>query len=314
MEKEKSFLSTREVAEILDVNEKMIYTLITDKGLPATKVTGKWLFPKALVEQWLDSHIINYPKTARLPPSVGILIIAGSHDILLEKAIGLFNRLHSDHLAVFGNVGSLGGLRALGSGTCHIAASHLLQDDEKEYNFDFAHRELRGNSPAIVNFCRREQGLLVAKENPKAIRGVSDLGKPGIRIANRPEGTGTRLLLDHELEKADLKGTEIEGYKQEFRGHMDVGLEVLSGRADASLAIRPVAQLLDLDFIPLRWERYDLLISKDRFFEHGVQLFLGILHESVFRNLSDGLEGYDLSLCGKVVFPQGTKSDKPESK
>jgi molybdate-binding protein len=266
------------------------------------------------VEQWLESHIINYPKTARLPPSIGILILAGSHDILLEKAIGLFNRLHSDHLAVFGNVGSLGGLKALGSGICHIAASHLLQDDEEEYNFDFAQQELRGDSPAIVNFCRREQGLLVAKGNPKAIRGVSDLGKSGIKIANRPEGTGTRLLLDHELEKAGLKGTEIEGYDREFRGHLDVGLEILSGQVDASPAIRPVSQLLDLDFIPLRWERYDLLISKDRFFEHGVQLFLSILHDSAFRALSDGLEGYDLSLCGKVVFPQGANEDNPESK
>jgi putative molybdopterin biosynthesis protein len=312
MEKEKNFLSTREVAELLDVNEKMIYTLVSHKGLPATKITGKWLFPKELVEQWLENHIINYPKTAHLPPSMGILILVGSHDILLEKAIGLFNRLHSDHLAVFGNVGSLGGLKALGSGTCHIAASHLLQDDEEEYNFDFAHQELRGDSPAIVNFCRREQGLLVAKGNPKAVKGVSDLGKPGIRIANRPEGTGTRLLLDHELEKAGLKGTEIEGYEQEFRGHLDVGLEVLSDRADASPAIRPVAQLLALDFIPLRWERYDLLVSKDRFFEHGVQQFLSILHEPAFRALGDGLEGYDLSLCGKVVFPEGPKPEKDE--
>lgn len=313
MEKERNFLSTKEVAELLDVNEKMIYSLVSDKGLPATKITGKWLFPKALVEQWLESHIINYPKTARLPPSIGILILVGSNDILLEKAIGLFNRLHADQLAVFGNVGSLGGLKALGSGTCHIAASHLLQDDEEEYNFDFAQQELRGNSPAIINFCRREQGLLVAKGNPKAIKSVSDLGKSGVKIANRPEGTGTRLLLDHELEKAGLRSTEIEGYDQEFRGHLDVGLEVLSGRADASPAIRPVAQLLDLDFIPLRWERYDLLVSKDRFFEHNVQLFLSILHEPAFRTLSDGLEGYDLSLCGKVVFPQGMKPDNPES-
>ena len=310
MEKEKSFLSTREVAEFLDVNEKMIYSLVSEKGLPATKVTGKWIFPRDLVEQWLESHIINYPKKAHLPPSVGILILAGSNDVLLDKAIGLFNRLHPDHLAVFGNVGSLGGLKALGSGTCHIASSHLLQDDEEEYNFDYANQELRGESPAIVNFCRREQGLLVTKGNPKGIRGISDLGQTGIRIANRPEGTGTRLLLDHELEKAGLKGKEIEGYEQEFRGHLDVGLEVLSGRADASPAIRPVSHVLGLDFIPLRWERYDLLVSKDRFFERGVQLFLGILHEPAFRSLAEGLEGYDMSLCGKVVFPHGPKPDE----
>ncbi|UCF58064.1 MAG: helix-turn-helix transcriptional regulator [Deltaproteobacteria bacterium] len=312
MEEQKTFLSTKEVAELLDVNEKMIYTLVSEKGLPATKVTGKWLFPRRLVEQWLESHIINYPRSAHLPSSHGILILVGSHDVLLERTIALFNRLYSDHLAVFGNVGSLGGLRILARGLCHMASSHLLQEDEEEYNFDFAYQELGSELPAVVNFCRREQGLLVAKGNPKAIRDVSDLGQPGIKIANRPEGTGTRLLLDRELGKAGLKGAQVEGYECEFRSHLDVGLEVLSGRADATPAIRPVANLLDLDFISLRWERYDLLVSKDRFFEQGVQLFLGLLHEPAFRKLAQGLDGYDLSLCGKIVFPHQSKLNREE--
>jgi len=205
---------------------------------------------------------------------------------------------------VFGNVGSMGGLKALGSDLCHVASSHLLQEDEQEYNFDFAREELKGKSPVLVNFCRREQGLLAAEGNPKKISRVSDLGQPGIKIANRPEGTGTRLLLDRELERAGLKGSQIEGYQQEFRSHLDVAMEVFSGRIDAALAIRPVANLLGLDFIPLRWERYDLLISKEHFFEQGVQLFLGLLHEPQFREMAEKLDGYDLSLCGKMVFPQ----------
>ena len=311
MEEQKNFLSTKEVAELLDVNEKMIYTLVSEKGLPATKVTGKWLFPRRLVEQWLESHIINYPRSAHLPSSHGLLILVGSHDILLEKTMALFNRIYPDQMAVFGNVGSLGGLQALARGLCHMASSHLLQEDEQEYNFDFAYKELGSELPAVVNFCRREQGLLVAKGNPKAIKNVSDLKQTGIKIANRPEGTGTRLLLDHELEKAGLKGTQIEGYDREFRSHLDVGLEVLSGRADAAPAIRPIVNLLDLDFVPLRWERYDLLVSKDRFFEQGVQRFLGLFHEPAFKDLAQGLDGYDLGLCGKIVFPQQTNIKGP---
>jgi len=92
---EKTLLNTREVARFLDVNEKMVYSLIADKGLPATKATGKWLFPRALVEQWLENQTVNYPKTATtLPPYHGLLIIAGSNDILLDKALSLFNRLY----------------------------------------------------------------------------------------------------------------------------------------------------------------------------------------------------------------------------
>ena len=309
----KTLLNTREVAHFLDINEKVVYNLIAEKGLPATKVTGKWLFPGHLVEQWLENQTINYPKVGSpLPPYHGLLIIIGSNDILLDRTISLFNRLYPEHEAVFGNVGSQGGLKALGRGLCHIASSHLLQEDEEEYNFDFVLEELKGDLPAVVNFCKREQGLLVAKGNPRAMQSISDLGQPGIKIANRPLGTGTRLLLDLELQKAGLKGAQIEGYEREFRSHLDVGLEVLSGRSDAALAIRPVATLLGLDFISLRWERYDFLISKDRFFEQGVQLFLGLLHEPSFRELAQGLEGYDLGLCGKMVFPQQSKRNNEE--
>ncbi|MFY9706161.1 MAG: helix-turn-helix transcriptional regulator, partial [Desulfobacterales bacterium] len=191
-----NLLSTKEVAQLLDVNEKMVYTLVSEKGLPATKVTGKWLFPRHLVEQWIEAHTINYPESGiKLPPYNGLLIIAGSNDMLLDKAINLFNTSNSAHLAVFGNLGSMGGLKALRQNLCHMASSHLLQENEEEYNFDFAVKEL-DRMPAVVNFCRREQGLLVGKNNPKKIKQVSDLARPEIRIANRPLGTGTRLLLD----------------------------------------------------------------------------------------------------------------------
>jgi putative molybdopterin biosynthesis protein len=307
---ERELLSTREVAQFLNINEKMVYTLIAEKGLPATKVTGKWLFPRHLVERWLENETINFPKTRDpLPPYHGLLIISGSNDILLDRTISLFNRLYPENVAVFGNLGSLGGIRALRRNLCHMASSHLLQENEQEYNFGFAEDEL-GQLPAVVNFCRREQGIIIAKDNPKEIQGVADLGKPGLKIVNRTLGTGTRLLLDRELEKAGIKGNRIEGYGRELQRHLDVGLEVLSGRADAGPGIRAVAGLLDLGFIPLRWERFDFLILKDRFFDKGVQLFVGLLHESAFRELAEELTGYDLNLCSKMVFPQETENRK----
>jgi putative molybdopterin biosynthesis protein len=310
---ERDLLSTREVAQFLNINEKMVYTLIAEKGLPATKVTGKWLFPRHLVEQWVENETINFPKTRDpLPPYHGLLIISGSNDILLDRTISLFNRLYPENVAVFGNLGSLGGIRALRRNLCHMASSHLLQENEQEYNFGFAEDEL-GQLPAVVNFCRREQGIIIAKGNPREIQGVADLGKPGLKIVNRPLGTGTRLLLDRELEKAGIEGNRIEGYDREFQRHLDVGLEVLAGRADAGPGIRAVAGLLDLDFIPLRWERFDFLVLKDRFFDKGVQLFVGLLHEPAFRELAEDLSGYDLNLCSKMVFPQETENKKKET-
>jgi len=305
----KRLFSTKEVAKFLDINEKMVYTLISEKGLPATKITGKWLFPKHLVEQWVENNTTNYPETAsHLPPYHGLLIIAGSNDPLLDKTVSLFNTLHPDHVAVFGNLGSMGGLRALRKNLCHMASSHLLQDNEAEYNFDFAYQELDA-MPAVVNFCQREQGILVQKGNPKNISAVADIGQPDIRIVNRPLGTGTRLLFDRELIKSGIKGEKIDGYHHELLRHLDVGLEILSGRADAGPSIRPIASLLDLEFISLRWERFDLLVDKERFFDKGVQLFLGILQEKAFLEMAQVLEGYDVKFSGKMVFQQETKEE-----
>ncbi|MBW1849244.1 MAG: helix-turn-helix transcriptional regulator [Deltaproteobacteria bacterium] len=249
----KNLLSTKDVARLLGINEKMVYTLVSEKGLPATKVTGKWIFPGHLVEQWIETNTINYPSQAsNLPPYHGLLIIAGSNDPLLEKTISLFNRTHTDHIAVFGNIGSMGGLAALKKNRCHIATSHLLQDDDSEYNFDFATREL-DKTPAVVNFCRREQGLLLQKGNPKKIKSIADLAKPDTIIVNRPMST---------------------------------------------------------DFLPLRWERYDLLISKEKFFDKGVQLLIGLLHEKIFSDLANSFNGYDINSSGKVIFPYEDKQEE----
>jgi excisionase family DNA binding protein len=277
-------LSTKEVARLLNVNEKMVYTLVAEKGLPASKVTGKWLFPRHLVEQWIETQTINYPDTGSLQPlQQGILILAGSND-------------------PFGNLGSMGGLRALRQNLCHIASSHLLQEDEEEYNFDYAFKEL-DLIPAVVNFCRREQGILVAEGNPKKISGVADLAEPGLRMVNRPLGTGTRLLLDREFKKAGIEGEKIDGYGDEVHRHLDVGLEIVAGRADAGPGIGAVAGLLNIGFIPIRWERFDLMILKDRFFDEGIQRFLSLLHEKAFKQLGEKFSGYDLGLSGKMIYP-----------
>ena len=300
---DKKLLNTKDVAELLNINEKMVYSLISEKSLPATKVTGKWLFPRYLIEQWVENQTINFPRPSDpLPPYHGILIVSGSNDILLDQTLSLFNSHYPDHIAVFGNLGSMGGIRALRRNLCHIASSHLLQEDEQDYNFGFARDEL-DHMPAVVNFCRREQGILIAKGNPRGIRSVADLGKPEIRIANRPLSTGTRLLLDTELQKAGIKGDEIKGYQNEFQKHLDVGLEVLAGRADGGPGIRAVAGLLGLDFIPLRWEQFDFIIQKERFFEKGIQLLLGLLHNKKFKESAQSLEGYDLNNSGEMAFP-----------
>ena len=304
------FITTREVADLLKVNEKMVYTLITDKGLPATKVTGKWLFPRRLVEEWLELNIENGPiRPAALSSDSGRLLLAGSDDPFFQKTLSLFHASVTDTVAFFANVGSMGGLKCLRRGLCHIGICHLLQDDKQEYNFDFAEQELQ-QSPVFINFSRREQGILVQRGNPLAITSVNDLASKNVTIVNRPLGTGTRLLFDYEIARSDITASQIRGYDQEVSRHVDAGMEILAGRADAAPAIRAIAGMLDLDFVPLRWERFDLLIGRERFFERGIQSFLGILQEKSFARLAGTFVGYDISSSGKMIFPDNLNKEE----
>ncbi len=299
-------LTTKQVAKFLNVNEKMVYSLIAEKGLPASKVTGKWLFPIDLVRQWVETGTENYPEVAQLPPYHGLVLIAGSNDLLLEQLITTFNLKHQEHMAMFGLTGSMGGLRALRMNLCHIAASHLVADNQ-EYNFPFIKDEMI-QAPAVVNLCLREQGLMVAKGNPERINSVSDLTRKELTFVNRRLGTGTRQLFDRELKNKGISGETIKGYEACVSRHMDVGLSVPVSYTDAGPGIRAVANTLGLDFIRLNWERFDLLISKDRFFDQGIQLFLALLKGKVIQRVADAYGGYDLSMTGKMVYPE---SDGP---
>ena len=300
----KRLLSTKEVAEFLNIHEKMVYVLVSEKGMPATKIAGKWLFPQYLIEQWVENNTINFPDNLKpLTSNQRLIVLAGSNDILLDRVMTLFNRTYSGHLAVFGNIGSLGGVQALRNNLCHIASSHLMQDDETDYNFEFAAQEF-STMPVVVNFCRRLQGLIYRKNNPLEILSVADLGRPNLRLVNRSLGTGTRLLLDKELQKAGIRADKILGYNFEVSRHMDVGLEILAGRADVGPGIEAVAGALDLGFMPLRWERFDFLVSKEMFFEQTIQNFLGLLQSEPFKEIGRSIPGYDLNLAGKIVFQE----------
>ena len=297
-----SLMNTRELAKYLGINEKKIYNLIREKGLPATRVTGKWLFQRHLVERWLERHTDNYPPAEATPETYqNLLIITGSNDLLLDQLLELFGRRHPLPMAVFSNLGSMGGIRALKENLCHVCCAHLLEPEGEEYNFAYLEGEF-GDTAVVVNFCKRLQAVLVAPGNPKKVKGIADLASGRLRIANRKEGTGTRLLLDRELERQGVGGDKIPGYETAFGRHLDVGLEVLAGRADAGLAIAAVGGLLGLDRVPVRWERYDFIIRKEVFFSRGVQMLLGLFHDPDFRQIAEGLTGYDLSTSGQVIF------------
>jgi excisionase family DNA binding protein len=299
----KKLLSTKEVAQYLGVNEKMVYTLISEKNLPATKATGKWLFPAHLVEQWIEARTMNFPEQLTAEPVMEkTLIIAGSNDMLVDYAMKIYMQEHEGSYAAFCNLGSLGGIRAVHRGAAHIATSHLMDRDESDYNFSFTENEMQ-EPPAIVNFSFREQGYIVAKGNPKKITGTKDIASGKITVVNRPSGTGTRLLFDAELAAAGAENTTIPGYENCVGRHIDVGFEIINGNADTGLGIRAVAQALNLDFIPVQWERYDLIIPKAHYFDKNIQNFISLLRDPRIVSYTKKLGGYDLQRSATVIFP-----------
>ncbi|WP_319576235.1 helix-turn-helix transcriptional regulator [uncultured Desulfobacter sp.] len=300
-------LTTRQVAKYLNVNEKMIYSLIADKGLPASKVTGKWLFPLDLVRQWVENGTRNFPEQVKLPPYHGLVLISGANDLLLDTLVATFNLKHSEHMALFGLEGSLGGLTALRKNLCHIAGCRSA-DENSDTTFPFMDEDI-AQASAVVNLCHREQGLIIQKNNPLGLSSVKDFSQKGLTIVNRRLGTGARQILDRELKRFGMDGDAINGYENCVSRHMDAGLAILNGKANAAPGIRAVANLLGLDFIPLCWERFDLFVNKDSFFEQGVQLFLAMLKGKVIKRTADELGGYDLSMTGKMVYPETGSDD-----
>ena len=223
----------------------------------------------------------------------------GSHDITLDL-MAHYLAEHQRRLAS-ANVGSQGGLVALQRGEAHLAGSHLLDPKTGEYNLSYIRQYLPGVPVKVVALVGRQQGLIVLKGNPKGIRSLQELVHPGVSFINRQRGAGTRVLLDYHLVLLGLESASIHGYNQEEYTHLAVAAAVASGRADCGLGIAAAAQALDLDFVPLFQERYDLVIPAQYYESHLLAPLLALLQEPSFRQAVAGLPGYDVSPMGTLI-------------
>ncbi len=228
------------------------------------------------------------------------LIMIGSHDNAIDVLANELKRRDSRLHLSSSNVGSLGGLMAIRRGQTHLAGSHLLDVDSGEYNFSYIERYLKGTPLRLVQLAMRQQGLLIRPGNPKNIRGIEDLLRPEVTFINRQAGAGTRILLDYCLQQSGLSRDGIRGYDQEEFTHMAVAVNVLSGRADAGMAIYASARALHLDFIPIAEERYDLVIPEASWDDPKIRLLLDIIVSASCRHTVNALGGYDVSASGTV--------------
>jgi putative molybdopterin biosynthesis protein len=229
------------------------------------------------------------------------VVVIGSHDLALDV---LANRLHQQYperTLSSSNVGSLGGLVALSRGEAHLAGSHLLDEETGEYNLSYVKRLLAGKEVIVLHLVYREQGLMVAKDNPKGMKGLADLARPDVSFINRQRGAGTRVLLDFKAKEMGLDPAKINGYDRTAFTHLAVAVAVASGTADTGLGILAAARALDLDFVPVLKERYDLVIPRVHYESKMLEPVLAILQDASFKAEIEKLGGYDVSQMGQVI-------------
>ncbi len=232
------------------------------------------------------------------------ILVIGSHDLTLDL-LAQFLADHDRRLAS-ANIGSQGGLIALRRGEAHFAGSHLLDPNTGEYNISYIRQYMPNIPVKVVALVGREQGLIVKKGNPKGIKSLGDLASPGgaggVQFVNRQRGAGTRVLLDYHLNLLGMSADSIVGYTQEEYTHLGVAAAVASGRADCGLGIAAAAQALDLDFVPLFQERYDLVIPREHAQGDLLAPLFELLNDRGFRDSVSKLTGYDISVMGKIIL------------
>ena len=291
-----TYLTTREVAELLRVKERKVYDLAASGGIPCRKVTGKLLFPRAEIETWLAAGAGGEAAwTSLAPRSAPANIAAGSHDPLLDWAI----RESGSGLATFFD-GSLDGLARLQAGEAALAGLHVYEPQRQDWNL--AHvREALGTAPVVlVEWAKRQQGLLLGETLKGKVASVADLA--GRRVVRRQSSAGGGLLLDFLLAEAGLGAGQVAFLDEVARTETEAAASVAAGQAEAAPGLQAMARQFGLDFLPTLEERFDLVVDRHAWFEPPFQRLLAFCASATFAAKAAELGGYDLSGHGRVVW------------
>lgn len=285
------------------VGERVIATpLARGAGVISSLVRADGIVRIPRFSEGLDAGAEVNVHLYRTPAQIARTVVAiGSHDMTLDLLAQFLAERAPGYRLASANVGSLGGLVALRRGEAHLAGSHLLDPDTGDYNWRYIDQYLPGRDVTLITLVRREQGLIVPPGNPQRIESLDDLAREDVTFVNRQRGAGTRLLLDYELEQRGIDPARVRGYDREEYTHLAVAAAVASGSASCGMGVRAAARALELDFLTVGWERYDLVIPREHAESDLLAPLLALLHDDAFRAAVAAMPGYDVEPMGQVV-------------
>ena len=264
--------------------------------LAATQISGG--FVEKYYRATARAFVINLAVTPQRPQQEAVVAM-GSDDPALEALAGALRRHQSapDVFAV--PVGSLDGLVALRQGVCRLAGCHLPDGEGDDYNLSYVRHLFPGQTMLLLTLAYRQQGLLLARGNPRSVQGLADLARADVTFVNRRRGAGTRLWLDRQLGRLGIAPEQVRGYQREVNTHFEVAETVARGEADVGLGLLAAAQQQGLGFVPLFEERYELVVPEADVADPGLQPLLDCLQTADCRRIINGLAGYSAVRTGE---------------
>jgi len=297
-----------EVAQILKISRFTVYEMIKRGDLTAYRIGRKMRIEAPDLENYIKKSKGQSPAQQQVqqvaPTSVSLpetMIICGQ-DVILDILARHLEKKMPQVRFLRNYDGSIDGLLALYRGTANAVTAHLWDSDTDTYNVPYVRRLLPGHRTLIINLVSRMEGFYVAKGNPKNITTWQDLARPDVRFVNRERGSGARVLIDEQLRVLKIDYATINGYDREEASHLAVASCVARGEADVGVGTEKAAlQVSGIDFVPLKKERYDLVIRKGDAELPQFKALLSILQSQAFRNEISGMGGYDLSQTGQIM-------------
>lgn len=286
-------MNTAEIADYLRVSERTIYDLVKDKKIPCSRVTGKWLFPKKLIDRWVAQNTEYSPaKTRDVSPIVG-----GSHDPLLEWAL----RESRSGLALMSG-GSLDGIRRVIEAEIVAAGTHLIDSASGEFNVPYLRQRHAHSHLVAIAWAKRQQGLIVRAGNEGKAASLAIVAKSSLRFVMRQPDAGAFHLLNHLLSTNELTVASLNAVGSAALTESDLAQRIRDGEADVGLGCASAAHAANLAFVPLIEERFDLLLRRRDFFEPPLQALFTFARSTTFAKRAESMRGYDVTETGAVIY------------